>query len=106
MIEGCGSEFDVEFVAGPFDGLEDIVVNVTGLLPPTYTYRSMDDGFEKSFIGEKVIEHWKKNHIPEDLRVAIYKLRGELDDYDEESEKCFYDFVRIDEFKAYKELTK
>lgn len=106
MIEGSGSEFDVELVGGPFDGLEDIVVNMNGALPPPYTYRGMEDGFEKSFLGEKVLEHWKKDHIADDTRVAMYKLRGEIEDYNEDTEKCFYDYLQIGKFETYRDLTK
>lgn len=108
---GYGAEFDVEFMGGPFDGLKDIVINLNTLEPPVYTYRKMGEDAEKSDdkakLGLKLIEQWKEPHIPNDTRVAIYKLRGEVEEYDadEEEELCFYDFLEISDFKKYRKLT-
>lgn len=107
---GYGAEFDVEFMGGPFDGLKDIVINLNTLEPPKYTYRKMGEAenneAEKSKLGLKLIEQWKEPHIPNDTRVAVYKLRGNIDDYiaTDDSESCFYDFLEVVEFKKYRKL--
>lgn len=110
---GYGAEFDVEFMGGPFDGLKDIVINLNALAPPTYTYRKMGENIEedgKAKLGIKLIEQWKEPHTPNETRVAIYKLRRDIedcirDDDENDDEYCLYDFLEISNFRKYRKLT-
>lgn len=107
---GYGAEFDVEFMGGPFDGLKDIVINLNTMYPPKYTYRKMNKEKESDNqpkLGIKLIEHWKEKHLPGDTRVAIYRLRGDSEDYDSEDydeEVCLYDFLEVSNFDKYRKL--
>ena len=105
---GYGAEFDVEFMGGPFDGLKDIVINLNTLHPPKYTYRKMgeeESSDDQPKLGIKLIEHWKERHIPGNTRVAIYRLRGKLEDYDaDDDEVCLYDFMEVSDFQKYRKL--
>ena len=111
---GYGAEFDVEFMGGPFDGLQDIVINLNTLSPPKYTYVKMNSAEKdeelsghKTKLGMKLLEQWKESHIPNETKVAIYEFRGDVEDLTgDEDEVCFYDFVEISNFKKYRNLIR
>ena len=92
--EGC--EWDAELVAGPFDGMVDTVIQLEGNQPPEIMPKPMNkSGLKKLKLGEKILEIWAKQHLPDDTKLAIYKLRGEPSDYDGDEDDLFYDFEEI-----------
>jgi len=95
-MEGQGCEWDAELVAGPYDGHVDTVIQLEGNHPPTMYPKPMNkDGLKKLKLGEKILEIWAKKHLPDDMKLALYKLRGEPSDYDGEEDDLFYDFEEI-----------
>lgn len=85
-VQGCGWEFDTMHYGGPFDGLETSVISFNSV-PPVVTFYVVDPekGYrgEKS-IGKKLLQKWSENHIPNESKVAVYKLEGSPDEYSDE----------------------
>ena len=106
--EGHGAEFDAELIGGPLDGLQDLVIVLDGGKPPAYIHKILggDTPTEKPKLGQKVIEAWSEKHIPDETRVAAYSLRGSIDDYEEEDETCFYDYVETLDYGDFKKKYK
>ncbi len=106
--QGYGAEWDAELVGGPFDGLEDLVISVNDdLTPPKFLTRTIGDYPEKKpKLGEKMLEYWKHKHIPEETKIAVYILRGEETDYDEDDDNCIYDFVETTTYGEFRKLHK
>ncbi|MHA2043193.1 MAG: hypothetical protein ACW99G_00280 [Candidatus Thorarchaeota archaeon] len=100
-FEGYGYEWDAELVAGPFDGMLDTVIQLEGDQPPKELWKPMDEkDFKKPKLGEKIIEIWSKKSLKDDMKIAVYKLRGEPSDYDDKDEdELFYDFQEITTYK-------
>lgn len=95
-ISGEGYEWDAELVAGPFDGMVDTVIQLEGNKPPKIMPKPMNKkGLKKLKLGEKILEILAKEHLPDDMKLAIYKLRGEPSDYNGEEDDLFYDFQEI-----------
>lgn len=93
-FDGYGYEWDAELVGGPADGCVDRVIQMNGEKhPPRYFKKMLDDEVKRESLGEKVIEHWASPHMDESTKVAIYELRGEPDEVEEEADSCFYQYV-------------
>lgn len=85
-IEGYGYEYDALFYGGPFDGLADSVVSLHQKEPPEFPYRLIEgeDLSEQKPLGMKILDCFKEKHIPDDERVAVYRIEGNPDEYGED----------------------
>lgn len=101
---GYGYEWDAELVAGPFDGMVDTVIQLEGNQPPEIIPKPMNkDGLKKLKLGEKVLEIWAKEHMQDDTKLAIYRLRGEPSDYSGDEDDLLYDFEEITTAAVFKQ---
>jgi len=102
-IDGYGYEWDAELVGGPCDGLIDHVIQLEGNLPPSVIYKPLNkDYLKKLKLGEKIFEIWSKESLSDDLKLAIYKIRGKVDDYDGSEEDLKYDYLETLTAKEFK----
>ena len=92
-MQGFGYDWDAELIGGPCDGLTDLVISLTEPHPPRLIRKKIGEDYDKPKLGEKMIEQWSNKPLPEDTKLAVYKLRGNLEDYDDEDDVCTYDFV-------------
>ena len=88
---GSGYDWDIELVGGPFDGFEDIVIQLEGENPPPYIKYLPNKNLVKSKIGEKFFETLK--NYEDGTKVIIYKFRNPPGE--EEVDFCYYDFVEV-----------
>jgi hypothetical protein len=87
--EGYGYEWDAELIGGPCDGLVDRAIQLHGQEPPSYLGKIMGLPMKRSKIGEKVMEDWQLAVLKGDKKVAVY----ELVEYDDDEDKCKYEYV-------------
>lgn len=87
-FEGYGYEWDAELIGGPCDGLVDRAVQLQGKAPPEFLVKILGRPMKQSKIGEKVIEDWQVAGM-NGKRVAVYQL----EELDEEADKCQYSHV-------------
>jgi len=48
-------------------------------------------------LGKKMIEQWSNTPVPDDARIAVYRLRGSPG----ENDTCVYDFVETVSYEEY-----
>jgi len=92
-IEGYGCEWDVELCGGPADGCIDLVIQENGEHPPAYFKKLLNEYPRSKTLGEKLLEHWGSSHLDGSKKVAIYRLRGEPEEIDEDADSCLYDYL-------------
>lgn len=104
MIEigGYGYEFNSEHYGGPFDGSTDTVVSFNEF-PPRYHVLVIDAELDdKKKLGQKLMEAWKMKHLPNDTWVAVYKIEGRPEEYDDD-QTVPYHYIQTMQVKDYKE---
>jgi len=104
MIEigGYGYEFETEHYGGPFDGSKDTVVSFNEL-PPRYQVLPVGETInDNKKLGQKLMEAWRQKHLPDDTWVAVYKIEGRPEEYDNE-QVVPYHYVKTMCHKEYKE---
>lgn len=92
-IQGYGCEWDAELCGGPADGCVDRVIQENGDHPPVYFKKLLDEEPQRKSLGEKILEHWATRHVDSKAKVAIYKLRCDPEEIDDEADSCFYDYL-------------
>jgi hypothetical protein len=101
-IEGYGYEYEANFYGGPFDGLADSIISVDKEGPPVYPFKVIsEDLTEQKTLGAKLLDHFKTKHIADETRVAVYKIEGQPDEYNDE-DTVPYHFKEVVTFKEYK----
>lgn len=98
---GAGFEWDANLLGGPADGCLDRVVQLEGNSPPLFFKKLLDKEPERQRLGEKLIEIWSTPHLPDEMKVAVYKLRDE--EVDEDAAECTYDYLETTTLGQYKE---
>lgn len=106
-FKGEAYEFDVEYINGPYDGSEAIVISFTDNKPPKVTFERFIPGksipIEKKKIGAKMLQECGKRTAPDDDKVAVYELEGNPDNFFDTEEILKYKFKEIIDIKTYKE---
>lgn len=102
-MEGFGYDWDAKLVGGPADGCLDRVIQINGKYPPSVIFRIIDgEDIERESLGEKLIEHFTRNHLDENQLVAVYKLTTEPENIRDELEECCYEYIETVKFKQYR----
>ena len=105
-IFGYGYEYDVKYLGGPFDGLVNSIVSFKSN-PPVSTFCIIDDEEKEYYegektLGKKLLNKWKEKNIPEESRVAVYKLEGDPEEYTDD-DLINYHFQGTMSHRDYKE---
>jgi len=101
-IDGYGYEFDTIHYGGPLDGLTSSVVSLSSPLPPKVHIAKLTEDQEDKTLAQKVMDLWKLQHTPDNVRMAVYKIEGKPEEYDDSS-TVPYHFVEILPFKECKQ---
>ena len=101
-IGGYGYEFNSQHYGGPFDGSTTSVVSFNEY-PPRYHVVVVDkDLDDNKKLGQKLMEVWKLKHLPDNTWVAVYKIEGRPEEYDDE-QVVPYHYIGTMKNKEYKE---
>lgn len=93
-VDGYGYEWDASLIGGPADGCIDRVIQTDGdIHPPEQFIKILDGGIEREPIGKKLLQSWGEKHLPDSTKVALYRIRGNREDVDEDQDLCVYDYV-------------
>lgn len=101
-FEGYGYEWDANLIGGPADGCLDRVIQIQAKCqkPPKYFKKMLDVYPKRESLGEKLIEAWTDRHLDPELKVAVYKLKA---DVDPEADMCDYEYVETMTMKQYRD---
>lgn len=98
-IQGYGCEWDAELFGGPADGCVDRVIQENGEHPPVYFKKLLNEEPQRKSLGEKILESWGTRHIDAKAKVAIYKLRGNPEEIDDDADSCLYDYLETTDMR-------
>ena len=102
-FEGDGYEFNAIYYGGAFDGLNRPVISFKETPPIMVIHKMNEELKDSATLGERLLSTWKEKHLPDDERIAVYKIEGEPEEYDHEDDVVPYHFKEIMEFGDYKE---
>lgn len=108
-LQGYGYEFDTKHYGGPFDGSDSSVISFKETPPIIVFYpveiKGQEFFKEETSLGKKLLNKWKEPHYPDETRVAVYKLEGDPQEYNDE-DIIPYHFQEITSFAEYKQKYK
>ena len=103
-FRGEGYEFETIHYGGPFDGSDASIISFNST-PPIVVFHPLQYNKEyvesESSLGKKLINKWKEKHLPDDIKVAVYKVEGDPEEYNDE-DIVPYHYKEILSYKEYK----